>query len=503
MAQATQYISQIQAPNGEIYKIKDAEARELLTHSLELQVVTQLPAANASTKGKIYLKSHTHNPSSGSSDGSTWKDVYDEYITVEPTTGVYQWEKIGNTDINLSAYSVVGHTHTLNVSIAHHNYKPAGSVSISSSTNKKYAVDVSTAGTTTYRPAGTVGAAFVGDSTTFTVTGTVSGTTNSSGSHTHTLNSTTNYLHTTEIAKTYNTLSNVARAASTGYLVTSTMPKPNGSVGITGVTYVDTKKVAIVKSTNTSVSYVTSAAGTVTINGSTTSVVDGVSTGAVAVSQGSNSVMWDIVVNSSECMSFVFKPFTTKAVLNSDTSASTSAHAVTISTVGTRLYDTSVDVSRFKAAANVSVLKVTSGTITYATGSTSTGGNAAQAVITKVATATALSSTPSASVSPYTSLDTSATNGTAVVISVSTGVNAGGSHSHTVSTTNASASTTITYTPTGTVNASFQGTSVRLETELIKVPTGLSFSGTLASIGHTIYGASTGYRVLTTQGSTT
>lgn len=46
--------------------------------------------------GKIYLVAHSHS----SSDG------YDEYITLESgtTTKTYSWEKIGNTDIDLSNY---------------------------------------------------------------------------------------------------------------------------------------------------------------------------------------------------------------------------------------------------------------------------------------------------------------------------------------------------------------------------------------------------------------
>lgn len=60
------------------------------------EVVSSLPTASASTMGKIYLVAHTHS----STDG------YDEYITLESgsTTKSYSWEKIGNTDIDLSSY---------------------------------------------------------------------------------------------------------------------------------------------------------------------------------------------------------------------------------------------------------------------------------------------------------------------------------------------------------------------------------------------------------------
>ena len=64
------------------------------------EVVTELPTAAASTMGKIYLVAHTHNPS------DSQPDSYDEFITLESGTGTktYKWERIGNTDINLSDY---------------------------------------------------------------------------------------------------------------------------------------------------------------------------------------------------------------------------------------------------------------------------------------------------------------------------------------------------------------------------------------------------------------
>lgn len=63
----------------------------------QYEVITgDLPTASASTMGKIYLKAHTHGTS----------DSYDEWITIETgsTTKSYSWEKIGNTDIDLSGY---------------------------------------------------------------------------------------------------------------------------------------------------------------------------------------------------------------------------------------------------------------------------------------------------------------------------------------------------------------------------------------------------------------
>lgn len=61
---------------------------------LRYQVVTTLPTASASTMGIIYLVADTHGTS----------DNYDEYITIQSGT-TYSWEKIGNTDIDLSGYA--------------------------------------------------------------------------------------------------------------------------------------------------------------------------------------------------------------------------------------------------------------------------------------------------------------------------------------------------------------------------------------------------------------
>ena len=62
----------------------------------QYEVVASLPTASKNTMGKIYLVAHSHS----SNDG------YDEYITLESgtTTKTYSWEKIGNTDIDLSNY---------------------------------------------------------------------------------------------------------------------------------------------------------------------------------------------------------------------------------------------------------------------------------------------------------------------------------------------------------------------------------------------------------------
>lgn len=57
-------------------------------------IVDSLPTASSSTMNKIYLVADEHSDTG---------DNYDEYITLE-TDGTYSWEKIGNTDVDLSGY---------------------------------------------------------------------------------------------------------------------------------------------------------------------------------------------------------------------------------------------------------------------------------------------------------------------------------------------------------------------------------------------------------------
>lgn len=58
--------------------------------SIDLQVVKSLPTTGK--KGVIYLVAHSHSDSG---------DIYDEFVWIESTK---TFEKIGNTDVDLSAY---------------------------------------------------------------------------------------------------------------------------------------------------------------------------------------------------------------------------------------------------------------------------------------------------------------------------------------------------------------------------------------------------------------
>lgn len=66
---------------------------------LVIEVVQTLPTASADTMGKLYLVHDEHATG----------DIYDEFVTIRSGDGEevpysYSWEKIGNTDIDLSGY---------------------------------------------------------------------------------------------------------------------------------------------------------------------------------------------------------------------------------------------------------------------------------------------------------------------------------------------------------------------------------------------------------------
>lgn len=131
---STPVLSEITLPNGNLYYLKDADARAILdtlksaafldadssitdsatgvakTAQIKAYVdsaikigvsvvkVDTLPTASASTEGKIYIVPQ----SQGKTD-----DNFDEYITIKGGTAqspAYSWEKIGDTRIDLSGY---------------------------------------------------------------------------------------------------------------------------------------------------------------------------------------------------------------------------------------------------------------------------------------------------------------------------------------------------------------------------------------------------------------
>lgn len=544
MSDTNLYISKIVAPDGSTYYIKDVEARNMLSQGLEIKVVTSLPTANASTMGKLYMvQDTTHNPSSGSG----WKDYYDEYITVNPSGTTYQWEKIGNTDVNLSSFSHIGHTHTVDISIAKHSYTPAGtisgsfsgtaatisvsgtpggSVSVSGSTSSTVAVSPAT-GNATYTPTGTISGSFSGTAATITLSGTangsISGTTGAGSSHNHSVTRTVKYLHKVSVPTSFKSKT-VLEDVSKWKLTTRSMRAVTAAIDISALSNITNQTgVAIASTGNTSVSYVTKSTGSVTVNSSMGGAVVGVSTGATDVTQGGNNVMWNAVVDAeTETLSFVFKPLDTSDFVTKS-SATTTANAVTITTVGTRLVSSSTTLKKFDVSRVTNVGQVSTGTVAFATGALS-----ASTATSNVGSLIAVPGGPTASVfydtsstsSVFNTIDTTSDNGTAVVTAVNTTTGGESSHTHSVSIglSNGAISVSGSYTPAGTVSATFDGSAVRLAGS-VSVPNAFTFSGsnstftgsytpagtisarfsgTAATLGHTIYGASTNYKRLTT-----
>ena len=465
------YISQVTLPNsGGTYNIKDTSAWTAIGNlwstisqgTLELEVLgpgANLPTASESTKGKIYLKPDTtHNPSTN--------DVYDEYVTVDKgsdTTPRYVWEKIGNTDVNLDNYSLNSHTHTVDISIGvnSHSYTPKGTVSqpkftgtafnstgnytpkgtvAATTENKTFTVSVATSGDTTYTPAGTVGKpTFTGTEGMVTVSGTVtgatgSGTVDSSGAHTHTVNVTTKYLHPVKVPTGFSTTA-VLTGVSTSKLKTTTITGTNGTL----VTH-DTPKL------NT------------TLYGS-----------ASDWNEGSASNWTFSVASGSETLTIGGGNGTVPSLTINNVSVGTSL------TAGTE--------QKVAIAAGSAT--------TVATGDVSTGGSGATVAISAGPTTNAYTGIDTSA--PSFTLNSTASDGSAVITAVGSSTSSAGSHTHTVSVNvgDVSVQSTGSFTPAGTVSApTFTGTGVRLVTEDIAVPKTYTFSGNTETI--TVSGIATG-----------
>lgn len=105
-------ISRITMPSGTTYDIKDSVARQMASgfrYTLSTDAATtpagvQWKSGTTTITGTLVASSETVGifylvPSMKSAEGD--KDIYDEYITIEKSAGVYDWEKIGNTQIDI------------------------------------------------------------------------------------------------------------------------------------------------------------------------------------------------------------------------------------------------------------------------------------------------------------------------------------------------------------------------------------------------------------------
>lgn len=460
------YISVVKLPNNNTYDIKDASAWSAI-EALWLQVgaglqlvikssYSDLGTASADTMGKIYLVPDTHdqNPSAGGTD------AYDEYVTIDKGSGTprYVWEKIGNTDVNLTDYSHKNHTHTvdINIGVNSHSYTPAGTLStptftgtefnstgsytpagtISLSNTNKTALVSPTLGDATYTPAGEV------DRPEFTgiedviklsgygnATGTV--TLNAVPDHTHSMGRTRKYLHPVKVPTAFGT-TDVVKGLTTGHLATTSIRGVKG----TGTTH-----------------------DTPTLNTTQYGSASGWSAGTAS--------SWAFSV-SSETLTI--------------SGSNSTAPALTINnvSVGTSL----------TAGAQRTYALIADASTTVATGDLSTAGGAT--IVTGAESTAAAYTSISASTNSFTS-DSTSSGGTVYVTDTSTTTGDGGAHTPTGSITINQIDVSVkgAYTPQGSVSKpSFTGTGVRLATGNIQVPTSASFSGTQATI--TVSGTPTG-----------
>lgn len=465
------YISQVTLPgSGGTYNIKDASAWTAIGDlwstigqgALELVVLgptEQLPTASESTKGKIYLKPDTtHNPSTN--------DVYDEYVTVKKgsdTNPSYVWEKIGNTDVNLSDYSLNTHRHTVDISIGvnSHSYTPEGTVSkpdfvgtsfnstgsytpkgtVATATTENKSATVSvTSGTATYTPAGSVTRPeFTGIEGNVSVSGTVnnvtsSGTAAETGGHTHSIGGTKKYLHSTSVPTGFSTTA-VLTDVSTSKLNTTTITGTNGTIDI-----------------HDTPTLVTTAYGS-----------------ASGWNKGSASNWTFSVAPDSEILTIG--------------GGNGEAPSLTITNVSVGTSLTAGEVKK--------VAKVASSATTVATGSVSTGGTGATVAISAGSTTNAYTGINASA--PSFTLNDTASGGSAVITSVNASTGSAGAHEHTVSVNVGSITVRSTgkFTPDGSISQpTFNGTGVRLVTGNIEVPATYKFEGTTETI--TVSGTATG-----------
>lgn len=312
-------ISKIKLPDGITYNIKDTYARNMLEHSLELVVCPDgnFPGpAGPDYEGKIYLLPHQHGTN----------DVYDEYVVVHTINPAgYSWEKIGNTDIDMSNYSLKTHKHTVttNISVAAHTITPAGTIAWASGVQSF--VGTPAIISLTGQVSGDIEISV--DTQTpdphnsgyYVPTGTVSININSDGSHSHTIGGTTKYLRKVTIPKAFDTETAVT-AIATSKLVKTQIKAVTGTASVSRLT----------GSTQVAVAQAGSAVSIPKIDLAQNSTIvhslasNAISTGNRAtgelssstVAKGANTPMWNAKIDDSvggdpECLVFEFKSIST------------------------------------------------------------------------------------------------------------------------------------------------------------------------------------------------
>lgn len=469
-------ISKIKLPDGQVYNIKDTLAREMMAHSLELvNCEDGLPGpAGSQYSGRIYLVPHQHGT----------QDIYDEYVVVQSTTSpdVWSWERIGNTDIDMSNYSLRTHKHTVttNIAVSPHSYTPAGSVGLATFVGQPATINLSGSVDGDIRVI--VNTQPTQSQINYTPSGTIAGTLDSSPNHTHTIGGTTRYLHKTSVPTSFNTTAAV-NSASTSKLVKRQVKVVTGTATVSRLTGSSTKQVAKA-GTSVSIPKYNLDSQTTTVHNLTNAVTTGNrATGALssnAVAQGANTPMWNAKIdpNDTETLMFEFK----------ELSVATTVVDIDPTPVNFKNLTSAGNENLIPAVANgsvheysktdVTVATTDNNNIWVATGETDGQGTGAT-VVTGVTTTDVLSGV-STSEDVYSSINDTALDGDPIITAIDASTGSAGNHTHTFTPIftgdpvciSAELNTnTVTaqgsYTPEGSVNApTFTGTPATLEHEV-------------------------------------
>lgn len=462
-------ISKIKLPDGITYNIKDTVAREMLAHSLELVICQDgLPGpAGPTYQGKIYLVPHQHGT----------QDIYDEYVVVQDVnTQAWSWEKIGNTDIDMSNYSLKTHKHTVttNIQVSPHTYTPAGTVGPAVFVGQAATINLTgdIEGDVSIR----VNTSSANPN--YTPTGRVNVTLEKSPTHTHTVGGTTKYLHKVSVPKTFNPETAVT-AISTSKLVRRQIKAVTGTATVSRLTGSTTKNVATVGS-DVDIPVLSLDSEQTTVHNIGTPSTGNRATGALeSPDSGTNNMMWNAKIDPNdqdgETLMFEFKKMTVASTVTGVTPTPVDFYGVSQDEPITLTPAVANGTVHEYTKTDTTVATTDNVNIYVATGAVASNGDG-DIIATGATTANVLKEVAS-SQDVFNSIDTSSSGGEAVITAVDSTTGSGGDHTHDITVdfrgdpveitgelTTDNISAQASYTPAGTVNAPvFTGTEATLE----------------------------------------
>ena len=357
-------ISKIKLPTGSEYNLKDEYARNAIAslNSFEYAVstdaattpkdvtwddegttITGTLVASADTMYKIYLVPSINGT----------HDVYDEYITINPSSSTYIWELFGNTDIHLEDLGDFAYVDTGTVTIQPKGSNAASEVTFTGGTTDKVLGEDTTFTNST-------SSVTFGEHTKSTVlksdvTATVPKT-----------SSTTKYLKASASGTTVGVATSATAITDLGDASTDTFvksyPGATSKLATTTVTGVSGSTTASKATAGTAVAVATTDTAKTVATG-----ILGTETGT----RGANTPMWGATV-TDEVLSFTFKPLSTDSVTPAKSNGSITPYSFTDVTVPTAA-SSATTVATGSLAANGSGDSVMTGLGTATTASAVTG----------------------------------------------------------------------------------------------------------------------------------